>query len=150
MDLVKGYATVCMAGLLFALGGCAAVKEGARGFAGISTRALEESRKEAAVKEFVMEYDACYNKTSKILARIGAYAYSRRNDMIAVYLSETDTTPVGIFLTRLGPAHTRVEVSSPSAFARDKVSGTLFTLMEKPIEELERKEEGDTTKEAES
>ncbi len=150
MSLVRGCRIVCVAGMLFALGGCASLKEGARGFAGVSTRALEEFRNEAAVKEFVMEYDACYNKASKILTRIGTYAYARRRDMIAVYLSETDTTPVGVFLTQLGPAHTRLEVSSPSSFARDKVSGVLFALMEKPLEELDRKEEGDTTQEAQS
>ena len=39
--------------------GCATIKEAAKGFAGVSTRVLEEGRKDALRKSFPINYDSC-------------------------------------------------------------------------------------------
>ena len=78
--------------------GCASLKEKARGFAGISTKALEDARGDAAKKAFNYDYKTCYTKVKSVLQEKGCYIYSEDagKKMIAIYVSEIDTTPVGI------------------------------------------------------
>ncbi|MDD5255416.1 MAG: hypothetical protein PHR11_05125 [Candidatus Omnitrophica bacterium] len=130
------YAAVIIVGLACA-SGCAGVTEGLKGFAGVSTKILEEKRPEALRKSFAMDYESCYNKTEKILRRINSYIYARTPDMFAVYVSEADTTPVGIFLSSQPAGLVLVEVSSPSTFAKETLAKTIFADMEKPLEELD-------------
>jgi len=125
-------AVFCVSGLY----GCAGISEGVRGFAGVSTKVLEEGRSDAVTKAFAMDYAACYNKTEKILKRVNSYVYARTPGMLAVYLSDTDTTPVGIFFKNLGEKSVLIEVSSPSTHAKELLAKTLFEAMEKPLEEL--------------
>ncbi|RJO64521.1 MAG: hypothetical protein C4540_03950 [Candidatus Omnitrophota bacterium] len=111
--------------------GCAGVKEGAKGFLGISTRELEKGRKEAAIKTFQCASSACYDTILATLKKIGAYVYAEDSNkkMIALYVSETDTTPVGIFLTEENKAATRVEVSSPGGYAKEFIAGKVFAVL---------------------
>jgi hypothetical protein len=125
------------------LSGCATVKEAAKGFAGISTRVLEEKRKDAIRESFALDYDSCYVKVKDILkekvaikkieeeSSDGGSAYIYADDtakkMLAIYLSETDTTPVGIFFTPEGEGSTMVEVSSPSIYAKEYIANRIFT-----------------------
>ena len=111
--------------------GCASLKEGAKGFAGISTRVLEESRKDAAVKVFKGDYSSVADKTRDALREIGAYVYAddAAQGLIAAYVSETDTTPVGLFLRAVDAGSTRVEVSCPSIYARELFAGQVFALL---------------------
>jgi hypothetical protein len=46
--------------------------------------------------------------------------------MLALYVSEEDTTPVGVFLTERGKFRTLVEVSSPSTYGKEKIAQTIF------------------------
>ncbi|MDD5505216.1 MAG: hypothetical protein PHR73_00435 [Candidatus Omnitrophica bacterium] len=125
------------------LSGCATVKEAARGFAGVSTRVLEEKRKDAIRESFALDYDNCYTKVKDILKEKVAikkieeessgggsayiYAEDAAKKMLAIYLSETDTTPVGIFFIPGGEGITMVEVSSPSIYAKEHIANRLFT-----------------------
>ncbi len=111
--------------------GCATVKEAAKGFVGVSTRVLEEKRKEALKESFVIGYDSCYAKVKDILKEKDKespiYAEDVQKKMIGVYFSETDTTPVGIFFTEEEKGRTMVEISSPSTYAKEYIANRIFT-----------------------
>jgi hypothetical protein len=118
--------------LLTFLCGCVSLKEGARGFAGVSTRVLENARSEAAARVFKKEYAVVVDKTREALKGIGAYIYAQDSakGMIAIYVSELDTTPVGLFFTAVDGTSTRVEVSSPSPYARDFIARQVFAFLD--------------------
>lgn len=116
---------VCVS--VFALAGCAGVKETVRGIAGNSTKVLYDTRAQAAAKEFPCGREECAAKVAEILMDMKAYVYAREGDLTAVFVSEEDTTPVGVFLVSADEGKTRIEVSSPSSFARDTVAQKLFT-----------------------
>jgi hypothetical protein len=124
--------------LCLSLLGCATIKETAKGIAGVSTTVLEEGRKDAIIKTFNYDYNTCYNKVEGILKQIGAYIYAKdkKQEMLAVYVSETDTTPVGIFFKEIDAKNTQIEVSSPSTYAKEFISAKIFSALEpEPKEE---------------
>ena len=127
--------------ILLGVCGCETIKEGCRGFLGGSTKVLEEGRANAVSKEFAFDYASTYAKTKKALDDIGSYVYREvaSEKLIAVYLSEEDTTPVGIFLTPIDAGTTRVEVASPSTFGREYISKKIFLRLEGKIENLSDK-----------
>jgi hypothetical protein len=112
--------------------GCAAGTEVARGVLGVSTKILEDGRKDAVRKTVAHGADECFIKAEESLKKAGAYIYARNKltHMMAVYVSETDTTPVGIFMTAQDN-QTLVEVSSPSSFAKDFIAEKLFVDLER-------------------
>lgn len=114
--------------LLISLSGCATVIEGAKGFAGISTKVLEDKRQDALKKTFNHDYNACYNKTKEILKAIGAYIYTenKKKNLIAVYVSSEDTTPVGLFFKSVDSSNTQVEISSLSTYAKELIAKKVF------------------------
>ncbi len=128
----------CLLSVLSA--GCATVKETAKGLAGISTQVLEEKRKDALRESFAMDYDSCYAKVKSILkekimvkedekeveSQSWIYADDPEKKMIAIYLSEVDTTPVGIFFIDEGQARTLIEISSPSTYAKENIADRIF------------------------
>ena len=115
------------------LTGCATVKEMGKGFIGVSTQVLEEKRKDALKKSFFLGYDACYVTVKEILKgnekeeESPIYAEDAKKEMIAVYLTSTDTTPVGIFFTEEKKNKTLIEVSSPSIYAKEEIAKKIFT-----------------------
>lgn len=134
MKKSKRYWAIVLLGYSFiAASGCACVKETTKGIIGISTKEIENSRKNAIKKMLNYEYNACYNKTLEILKRTGAYIYTedKKKNMIAIYVSESDTTAVGIFLKENGKNNTQVEVSSASTYAKELIAQKLFTGLEK-------------------
>jgi hypothetical protein len=130
-----------MAAVVFSAAGCATVKEGAKGFAGLSTRTLEESRPKALAQVFPQPPEQVLKNTREHLQLMGCYIYARNDaqGLTAVYLGGDDTTPVGVFVTAAEQGGSKVEVSSPSTYAREFLSGRLFALLSgKPDPELER------------
>ena len=111
--------------------GCAAITEGAKGFSGVSTKALEEARKDAILKPFRYDYFTCYTKTLDILEKIGAYIYAQniKKHRIAIYVSEADTTAVGLFFKEVDANNTQVEVSSPSTYAKELIAQKVFSAL---------------------
>ncbi|MDD5108428.1 MAG: hypothetical protein PHC29_02840 [Candidatus Omnitrophica bacterium] len=113
------------------LSGCSTVKEMGKGFIGVSTQVLEDKRKDAVKKSFALGYNDCYTKVKDILAQgnIPPYIYSEdpKKKMIAIYLSQADTTPVGIFFTEEAGVNTLVEISSPSTYAKEEIANRIFT-----------------------
>ena len=121
------------------LAGCAATKEAFKGVAGVSTKVLYDTRDDAAKKTFACDYNSCYGMVKAALLKQGAYIYAedKAKHMIAVYLSNEDTTPVGIFLTAMDAGNTRVEVSSGSAYAKEVVSIAVFSDIDKALKKQE-------------
>ena len=122
--------------------GCATVKEMGKGFAGVSTKVLEDKRKDALKKSFALDYNSCLVKVKEILKEPGRefyiYAEDAKKKMIALYLSQTDTTPVGVFFTEEAKDKTLIEVSSPSIYAKEFTAKNIFTGIDallKPKEE---------------
>ncbi len=111
------------------MAGCATIKDVPKGFAGLSTRTLEENRKKAVTRTFNFDYDTCYKKTKEVLAELGVYIYAqdKKKDMIAFYLSGQDTTPVGVFFKKMDKNVTQVEVSSQATYAKEYIAPRLFS-----------------------
>lgn len=150
MKAIKRYCVMALLSCgIIALLGCESLKEGTRGFLGISTRALEEARKDAVVKSFNYDYATCYDETLKALKHMRAYVYKkdRQGHMIAIYVSEYDTTPVGIFFKEIDKTNTQVEVSSRSNYAKDFISPKIFSFLEKKITAHELEVQADAEKE---
>lgn len=139
---------VLSAVMLFFLNGCATIKDAPKGFLGISTRALEESRGDAVSKTFEFDYDICYNKTLEALSQIDSRVYAKdpKKDLVAVYVTEEDTTPIGFFFTKVEAGKTKVEIASPSFFAKERMARRIFAILsglpdpekKKPGEEEEK------------
>ncbi len=110
------------------LSGCSGFKETTRGFLGVSTKILEDNREGAMKKDFNADLPTIHQKIKDILKIEGAYVY--RDDLsanlIALYLSDTDTTPVGIFLTEVDKNSTRIEVASPSTYGKEVIADIIF------------------------
>jgi hypothetical protein len=108
--------------------GCAAITEGLKGMVGLSTRSLERSRTTALADQFNCSLAACQKFVRDEVRSMGSYIYadSARKNLIAIYVLENDTTPVGIFLTEVDADTTRIEVSSPSSRAKELIAGRLF------------------------
>jgi len=126
--------------LLTNLTGCAAITEGAKGLAGISTKSLEKARKDAIIKTFSYDYFSCYTKTLDSLKIIQAYIYTQdiKKHMIAIYVSEQDTTPVGLFFKELDVSNTQLEVSSPSTYAKELIANRVFPILEEQIKSQQK------------
>ncbi|MFH1398010.1 MAG: hypothetical protein ABIH27_05640 [Candidatus Omnitrophota bacterium] len=116
----------------FFAGGCSSLANLPRRLSGLSTVELERQRPEAISKAFNFNYPDCFAKTQDILKQIGAYIYAKDNkkQMIAIYLTVEDTTPVGLFFKEVEPGKTRVEVSSLSTYGKEIISKRLFTMLE--------------------
>lgn len=126
------------------LAGCSGLNEAVKGFAGVSTKVLEDNRGNALKKEFAYDLITAHVKIREILRdytyattstdeeatvssnQVYVYSDDLHKDLIACYLSQTDTTPFGIFLTETANNKTLVEVSSPSTYAREFVAKFLF------------------------
>jgi hypothetical protein len=107
--------------------GCSVLKEEVKGLAGISTKVLEDLRPNAIKNTFSCDKNVCYDKIKQTLISEGCYVYADNSakGLIAVYVSRQDTTPVGIFLTPVDPATTKVEVSSPSTNAKECIASKI-------------------------
>jgi hypothetical protein len=131
----QGYMAVLsgLAILLFCAGCSVGMKESLRGVAGVSTKVLEDNLSGADSKEFDLAYDAAYSRVRKTIKEIEAYIYAedKPKNFIAIYVTEEDTTPVGIFFKRLDNNKTQVSISSPSKFAKELISGKIFSGLEK-------------------
>ena len=108
-----------LSGILFTfcfiyLYGCSSLKEDMRGFAGVSTKILEDNRENGLKITFKHDYDSCYKKIMDVLVLNKCYVYANdpRKDMIAIYVSDEDTTPVGVFLKAIDGNSTLIEISS--------------------------------------
>jgi|GEM_PF-1449587 len=120
---------------LFTLLGCAMLKEAGKKFLGVSTKELQDLRKTSITRQFNYDYNTCYEKVKEALKEKGAYIYAqgKRKHMIAFYVSEEDTTPVGIFFNETDANKTQIEVSSPSSYAKEAMALKIFSALEQSL-----------------
>ncbi len=116
---------------LIALVGCGCLRHGIRGFLGISTKEIENARDKAIVKIVDYDYNSCYKMVEEELSEIDAYVYTRRKDLIAVYISSTDTTTAGIFFKEIDKQKTQVEIACPASSKKEYLAEKIFTALEK-------------------
>jgi len=121
---------VSLAALSLCAGCGITMKEAARGFLGTSTKILEDERPQAISRDFPCKQAECRKKVMELLAEMKTHIYRQEGDLIAMYYSESDTTPVGIFVTQ-GGEKAIVEVTSPSTYVREHVSRSLFSGLDK-------------------
>ena len=124
-------------GALIFLSGCATCKEKAKGFLGVSTKQLEEDRKNAMITTYPLTYNACYQKVKDFIKIRKSYIYAEnaKKQMIAVYYSETDTTPIGIFLRVVDPSNTEVAITSPSDYMKELFAKEMSETIEKSLKQ---------------
>lgn len=123
--------------------GCATIMEGAKGIAGLSTKSLEDARKNASTQTFKCDYQSCYNKTLEILKEMAAYVYVRdkKKNLIAIYVSTEDTTPVGLFFKEIDANNTQIEVSSPSTSAKEYIATKVFSKLVMALNPIKEEKE---------
>jgi len=116
--------------LICALFGCAATKEAAKCVLGVSTKELEDSRENAIKEKLNCAYSECYKDILEGLKSRGTYVYAQdtKNKMIAVYVSEEDTTPVGVFFKVVDDKTTQIEVSSPSVYGKEFIANRIKSI----------------------
>lgn len=135
---IGNYFVICVFLLVILASGCAGMKEAAKGIIGVSIKELDRNRPAAIKEVFNCEYKICYNETMGIIKEIGAYIYAIdvSNNLVAVYVSREDTTPVGLFFKKLAAAKTQIEVSSPSTYAKELIAKNIFMRLKKicPLE----------------
>ncbi|MCM8796740.1 MAG: hypothetical protein NC923_02520 [Candidatus Omnitrophica bacterium] len=113
--------------------GCSSFKESCRGFLGVSTKVLEDERKNAVSEEFDCLRPQCYELVKKALSDHQTYIYyeDKSKNTLALYVSEEDTTPVGIFFKDTARGKTQVEISSPSTYAKELIAKIIFADLKK-------------------
>ena len=101
----------------------------------VSTRELEELKKDALVKIFDYDYKTCYEKTLALVEKMpDTEIYAKEGDVIAVYCVSFNSTPAGIFFEKVDASHTKVLISSASSRAKDWVASNVFSeKVQKPI-----------------
>jgi hypothetical protein len=118
--------------LLVILAGCARVTELGKCVAGVSTKLLESERKDAVRKTFSVDYSTCEARIRQMLKKTGSYIYAedKHQNLIAIYVSSSDTTAVGIFFVKIDDSTTEIEVSSPSSDAKELIAKRVFNAAE--------------------
>ncbi len=118
--------------------GCAGIKESLKQVAGISTQEIEAARPTAVVKTLEYEYDECFKKTEEALKSLGSYIYRRDQPkgMLALYVSDLDTTPVGIFFKIVDSTHTQLEIASPSSYTQESMAAKISLALEESKSDL--------------
>ena len=104
-------------------------------FFAVSTRELEELKKDALVKIFEYDYKTCYEKTLALIEKMpDTKIYAREEGVIAVYCIALNDTPAGIFFEKVDESHTKVLISSASSPAKNWVASNVFSeKVQKPL-----------------
>ncbi|MDD3375566.1 MAG: hypothetical protein PHY73_07600 [Candidatus Omnitrophica bacterium] len=116
--------------LCFTFIGCARLMEIPKSILGSSTKALEDYRSTATVKQYPCSLDSCFNDILDIAdeAELDIFIKEKKRGLIVLMGFEgvTDTTEVGIFLTSVSEAQTKLEVVSLSSSAQRIASELIF------------------------
>jgi hypothetical protein len=115
--------------------GCAGIKEFGKSIAGVSTKALEDDLPNAIIKKIPLDFQTAQKKVTEALGHMGSFIYAKNKykGMIAFYVSETDTTCVGIFFKALDQANTEIQVTSPSTLAKETIATRLMWRLEEML-----------------
>ena len=141
---MKGIKIFLLFSIFCFLTGCSGLKEATKGFLGVSTKSLDNARSDSLRNDFAGSLSDIHNKIKDALMANHSYIYkdAKSSDFIALYVSETDTTPVGIFLTKVGEKRITVEVSSPSTYGKELIAKVIYDALAEP--KITGKEKGST------
>ena len=118
--------------------GCATPGNVWKEFVGVSTKGVEDARADALTKVFDYNYKTCYEKVEALLKKMPHVSiYHKDRGMIAVYVINPNTTPVGIFFKETDAGHTQVDISSESTPTKEWVANNIFS--EKVMPQVEPK-----------
>jgi hypothetical protein len=124
---------------MLTLAGCSYVADFPKTVWGSSTRALESARDEAVKKEYVCSLDDCFAAVLTLNRRdestipltekfFDVFIKNRikRHLVVMRIKGNVNTTEVGIFFVRPTRTTVRIEISSLSSSAKEKVSNAVF------------------------
>ncbi len=95
---------------------------------GTSTKGVEAARVDAMKKILDYDYKTCYEKVEACLKKMPYVSvYYKDKGMIAIYVTNPNTTSVGIFFTETDSGHTQVDVSSESTPTKEWVANSIFS-----------------------
>jgi len=107
--------------------GCGTPQHILKSMAGTATYELDAHRKAAYMKVLNYDYKTCYKNTEELLNKMkNVKIYAKDAEMIAIFFTAVNTTPVGIYFKAIDPERTRVEVSSPSRAAKEWIARNVF------------------------
>jgi hypothetical protein len=130
----QGHKVILAIFLCLVMAGCAGVLEAGRGIAGTSTKILEESKPQAVSRVVAMDEAQVLQKIEEqVVPSLNAYVYARvpEKHLIAIYASENDTTPVGIYTVATADGGTMISVSSPSIYAKESILQAVYDVLTK-------------------
>ncbi len=112
------------------ISGCTSIQETAKTIWGSSTKALEIAREQAIAQNYQCSYDQCYKEVLKIaeLEEFDIFIKDKMKKHIVLMgiKGSVDTTEVGIFFTELNQEEVKIEVTSLSTNAKEKVADLFF------------------------
>lgn len=129
--------------ILFSTSGCAKIMEPImeppRVLWGSSTRALEAARDQAISKTYNCDFNACYDAVLEIIKerKYVLFINQRSKERIVVLgiPGNVDTTEVGIFFSKLKTSEIKIDISSLSSTAKERVASAIFEELDKKFEE---------------
>lgn len=129
--------------ILMVLPGCSFLTEAAKSVWGSSTKSLERARIDAVTKTYECNFNECFDAALS-LARNAAVDEPVTKKFFDVFINNrvkghivvmgiegnVDTTEVGIFFVEYGHKAVRIEISSLSSSAKEKVAAAVFKELE--------------------
>ena len=129
--------------IIFIFSGCSIVrvpKEVLKTFWGSTTRALEEARVDAKSTIFQCAYEECFDvaldAAQKSYYEIFINDKKQQHIVVMGIKGNVNTTEVGIFFVRLSEQKIRIEVSSLSSSAKEKVADVIFSKLKEIYSEI--------------
>ena len=135
--------------LIFFLSVCAQITEVGRTAWGTSTRALNDERVDAITLTYECYYDACYSAVLDLTKNqlvddqlIEKEVTLFQQNYIKGYIvlmgveGNVDTTEVGVFFSHIKQNVTKIEISSLSATAKEKVAEAIETHLTKTFSKI--------------
>ncbi len=120
---------------IFSLSGCTKVLEPFKTIWGSSTRALETARDQALSKTYFCGFNDCYDAVLKVAqdAKYEIFINDRQKEHIVVMgiKGNVNTTEVGIFFDEIAISQIKIDVSSLSSSAKEKVAQVIFEELDK-------------------
>ena len=126
--------------LIFFCQGCALICDMPRTLWGSSIRALEDARLDAVSRSYVCSFDECFDAVLSLGRNEKMYNPVSKRKVFDIFLKDRiracivvmgikgniDTTEVGIFFSPSGRRAIKVEVSSLSSTAKERVAEAVF------------------------
>ena len=125
---------------ILSLGGCAVITEPFKVIWGSSTHALEGARDRGISITYSCDFDACYDAVLAI-AKERKYVIFinerlKRRMVVMDIPGNVNTTEVGIFFSELKKSQVKIDISSLSSTAKEKVAKVIFEGLDKRFKEF--------------